>query len=276
MLKTYILMALACAAPSFAQQRFDSADAAVQAVIDAAGSHDTAKLSAILGPKASAILTSGNPSQDKAEQSEFAQLAGAKHQVTFDLRDSNRAILLIGDLDWPFPVPLIHANGKWSFDPSQTKVEMDARLVGTHELDAIEICAGYVEAQHKYASQAPDKDGLMTYASSIASGAFPREFQEAVWDAQKRPVKPYHGYYFRMLTAQGTHARGGEHNYLVKDKLVGGFALLAWPAQYGVTGIHTFMVNQDGVIYQKDLGPQSAAESAVKRFDPDPTWSRVD
>jgi hypothetical protein len=198
-------------------------------------------------------------------------------------------ILSIGDQDWPFPVPIVRVNGKWSFDASESKVEMQARRIGTDELDAIEICAGYVEAQQRYASQARDKDGMLRYASHMSGPAdglsvkmdgaplVPEGLAEATWEGAKKPAKPYHGYYFRILAAQGPNARGGAHNYMVKDKLVGGFGLVAWPAEYGVTGIHTFMVNQDGIIYQKDIAPAPGALSiSITRYDPDPSWSLVD
>ena len=280
------------ALPCRAQQRFDSAEAAAQAVIDAADKHDNAQLSTIFGPQGGAILTSGNPQQDRAEQTEFSRLARAKYHLIPDGRNPNRMILSIGDEDWPFPVPLVRANGTWSFDPSETRVEMQARRIGTNELDAIEICAVYVEAQRKYASEDRDKDGVLKYASHMMSGAdgrdglyregtpdplVPRGLVDATWDGQKKAVKPYHGYYFRVLSEQGPHAPGGSHNYLVKNKLMGGFALVAWPAEYGVTGIHTFMVNQNGVIYQKDIAPvPGAASMPIVRYDPDPSWTPAD
>jgi hypothetical protein len=281
----YIAMAFALAAPVFAQQQFDSADAAAQALIDAAGQHDHARLSTILGPRGTALLTSGNPAQDTAEQAEFSKLAQEKHQLLPDARDPNRMILSIGDQDWPFPVPLVRANGKWSFDASETKTEMEARRIGAHELDAIEICAGYVEAQRKYASEDRDKDGVPEYAAHIKSALYqptgeslvPQGFAEAVWDGQSKATKPYHGYYFRVLTGQGANAPGGAHTYLAKNKMIGGFGLVAWPAEYGVTGIKTFMVNQDGVIYEKDIPPTPGAGAAtITRFDPDPSWTPVE
>lgn len=284
-LTTYVAMVFAVAAPCFAQQRFESADAAAQALIDGADKHDSARLSAIFGPLGNAILTSGNHNQDMAEQSEFSRLARAKHQLVADLRNSNRVILSIGDEDWPFPVPIVRAEGKWSFDASEAKVEMQARRIGTHELDAIEICAGYVEAQQKYASEDHDKDGVLKYASHMMatgdshdglSPLVPQGLVDATWDGQKNSLKPYHGYFFRILDGQGTYAPEGAHNYLVKNKLMGGFGLVAWPAQYGVTGIHTFMVNQDGVIYQKDIAPLSGgAVVPITRYDPDPTWKSI-
>jgi hypothetical protein len=280
---------IAIAAPAFAQQRFDTPEAAVDAIIDAADSHDSARLTAIMGPQASGILTSGNPAQDRDEQSEFARLARAKHRLEISPMNPNRAVLAIGDEDWPFPVPLVRVNGKWSFDASETPVEMRARHIGADELDAIEICHGYVEAQKQYASEDRDKDGMLEYAPHLASSPgrhdglywesaadplIPEGFARAAWNGlRKGNAKPYHGYYFRVLDGQGPNAPGGAHNYLVKDKLIGGFGLVAWPAQYGVTGIHTFIVNQDGVVYEKDIAPDPAKPLVpITRFDPDPSW----
>jgi len=291
MLRIGFLMVLLPSA-SLAQQRFDSAGVAAGAVIEAAASHDIARLSAIFGPQGNAILTSGNPAQDRAEQSEFSKLADAKHELEPDARDANRMILSIGDENWPFPVPLVRSNGKWAFDPSEARVEMQARRIGTHELDAIEICAGYVEAQQKYASEDRDKDGLLEYALHMISAPntqnglywegsgeplVPRGFAEAVWDGQKKSAKPYHGYFFRILDGQGPNASGGAHNYTVKNKLIGGFGLVAWPALSEVTGIHTFIVNQDGVVYQKDIAPvPGGAMLPITHFDPDPSWRPVE
>jgi DUF2950 family protein len=284
---------LGWAVPSIAQERFDSADAAAKAIIDAADNHDSARLSAILGPQAKGILTSGDPARDSGEQAEFARLAHAKHRLEVASMNPNRAILSIGDEDWPFPVPIVRSNGKWSFDASQTAVEMRARRIGSDELDAIEICRGYVEAQRKYASVDRNKDGMLEYASRLMStpgdhdglyseGAndplVPEGFAKAEWDAvRKDGAKPYHGYYFRILDKQGPNAPGGAHVYGVKNKLIGGFALVAWPAEYGVTGIHTFIVNQNGVVFQKDIAPVAGKPSLqITSFDPDASWQPVD
>jgi hypothetical protein len=290
-LTTYMVTMFALSAAAFAQQAFDSPDAAAQAVIEAADKHDTARLAAIFGPQGNAILTSGNPDQDRAEQSEFSKLAREKHQLITDPRNSGRVILSIGDEDWPFPVPIVRTKEKWRFDCSQAGVEMQARRIGTNELDAIEICAGYVDAQRKYASEDHDKDGVLEYASHMMStgdrhdGLYwvgdeplvPRGLVDATWDGSKTATKPYHGYYFRIIDGQGAHAPGGAHSYRAKDKLMGGFGLVAWPAEYGVSGIHTFMVNQSGVIYQKDATPAQGGTTAnLTRYDPDPSWSPVD
>ncbi len=275
-----------------AQERFDSADAAVDAVIDATAKHDSARLAAIFGPRGSVVLTSGDPAQDRAEQSEFSKLAAAKHKLEPYPRNPDRMVLSIGDNGWPFPIPLVRSNGKWAFDPSETRMEMQARRIGTDELDAIEICAGYTEAQRQYATEDRDKDGLLEYALHVMSAPnshnglywegpgeplVPHGFAEAVWDGEKRGAKPYHGYFFRILTGQGPYAPGGAHDWVAKSKLIGGFGLVAWPAQYGVTGIHTFIVSQHGVIYQKDITPPpGGAAPPITRFDPEPSWRPVD
>ena len=286
-------MTIACAVPSIAQERFDTAEAAAQAVIDAVDQHDSARLSVLFGPRAKGVLTSGDPAQDRAEQSEFARLARAKHRLEVSPMNPDRAVLAIGEEDWPFPVPIVRANGKWSFDASETPVEMRARRIGTDELDAIDICHWYVEAQQKYASEDRDQDGMLEYAPRIMSspgrhdglyweGAgeplVPQGLARAAWDGVRRgQAKPYHGYYFRVLVGQGSNAPGGTHNYMVKNKLIGGFGLVAWPAEYGVTGIHTFIVNQAGVVYQKDMEPvPGAALPVITRFDPDHSWEPVE
>jgi hypothetical protein len=284
-LTTYVAMVFALTTPVFAQQRFDSVDAAAQALIDGAEQHDSARLAAIFGPRGTSLLNSGNAAQDWAEQSEFSHLASTKHQLIIDPRNSNRVILSIGDKDWPFPVPIVRSDGKWSFDASEARMEMEARRIGAHELDAIEICAGYVDAQQKYASENHDTDGVFQYASHMTGAAdgrgglvplVPKGLADATWDGQKNALTPYHGYFFRILDGQGPHARGGAHNFRVKNKLIGGFGLVAWPAHYGVTGILTFIVNQDGEIYQKDIAPlPGAAPIPITRYDPDPTWKSV-
>ena len=265
----------------------------MQAVIDAADNHDSARLSAIFGPRGKDVLTSGDAAQDRAEQTEFARLARARHRLEIPPMNPNRVVLAIGDEDWPFPVPIVRTNGRWSFDASETPVEMRARRIGADELDAIEICYGYVEAQRKFAAEDRDKDGMFEYAPRLMStlgrhdglyweGAsdplVPEGFARAAWDgASKGGAKPYHGYYFRVLEGQGSNAPGGAHNYFVKNKLIGGFGLVAWPAEYGVTGIHTFIVNQNGAVYQKDIAPVPGKPPLpITRFDPDHSWEPVD
>jgi hypothetical protein len=288
----YSAIAVASAAPSLAQERFDSPEAAAQAVIDAANSKDSGRLWAILGPQAKGVLSSGDAAQDRAEQAEFATLARTKHRLEVCPLDANRVVLAIGDADWPFPVPIVRSNGKWTFDTAQTAVEMRARKIGADEIDVIEICKGYVEAQQKYATEDRDKDGILEYAPRLMStpgqhdGLYwegtseplvPEGLAQAAWDGQNTGAKPYHGYYFRILQEQGSNAPGGAHVYTVGGKMIGGFALVAWPAEYGVTGIHTFIVNHNGAVYEKDIEPAGDKTPApLNRFDPDDSWMRVE
>jgi hypothetical protein len=194
-------------------------------------------------------------------------------------------ILTVGEENWPFPVPLVESNGKWRFDSAEGRVEMRARRIGSDELDAIEICAGFVGAQQAYATRIRDEHGVLEYAQQIrsspgkhdglywegADALVPEGFAEAESRGAAKP-KPYHGYYFRVLKAQGPDAPGGSHNYVTKDSMIGGFALAAWPAEYGVTGIHTFIVNQDGIVYEHDMGPGAPP---LPRYNPDKSWMPV-
>lgn len=289
----FLCAALACAFPAFSQERFDSPEAASQALIDAAASHDAARLAAIMGPQAKGILTSGSATQDRNEQSEFARLAQSKRRLEISPMHPNRAILSVGEEDWPFPVPIRRTDGKWSFDASETSTEMKARHIGADELDAIEICHGYVDAQMKYAALDRNHDGMLQYAPRLISAAGKRDglywdgaadpmvsagFAHAAWEGgRKGDARPYHGYYFRILTSQGPDARGGAHNYMVKDKLLGGFGLVAWPAEYGVSGNHSFIVNQEGLVYEKDIPPVPGKPAPlITRFDPDRSWEPVE
>lgn len=273
------------AAPS--QSAFHSPQAAAQALIDAASKNDTAQLSVLFGPNARQILSSGDPAKDKAEREEFSQLAARKHELQPSTLNPNVMILTIGAEDWPFPVPILRSNGKWRFDTTQGRVEMRARRIGANELDAIEICAGYVDAQQAYSTKARDEHEMLEYAQQIKSSPGKRDglywqgsdslVPEGFAEAESRAgsaskPKPYHGYYFRVLKSQGPDAPGGQHNYLSKDSMIGGFALVAWPAEYGVTGIHTFIVNQDGIVYESDLG---AGAPTVTRYNPDQSWMSV-
>jgi hypothetical protein len=277
-----------------APKAFDSAEAATQALIDATEKDDVAALSALFGPGGKAVLTSGVAEQDKKERAEFARLARDRHELQPDPLNSAVTILAVGSEDWPFPIPIVRDKDKWYFDASRGAVEMRARRIGANELDTIEICAGYVEAQTEYAAHVRDKHGMLEYARRIAGaqGQFdrlyrgesaaplvPKAFADAEAETEKggeAQPKPYHGYYFRVLQAQGPNAAGGKHNYVVKDSMIGGFGLVAWPARYGVSGVRTFIVNQDGIIYEKDLGnPRTSLSTSVSSYDPDKSWTRV-
>lgn len=259
------------AAPKVAQTMFDSPEAATQSLIDAASKNDVATLRAVLGSSAKGILTSGDPKQDEAERKEFAQIATQKHHLAQSTMNSHVMVLLIGDQDWPFPIPLLHEGEKWRFDPQRGSMEVRARQVGANELDAIQACAAYVGVEADYAAKKRSAAGTAEYAESVASSQVPKEFAQA---AGPNPSKPYHGYYFRVLKEQGPDAPGGQHPYVLGKSMIGGFALVAWPANYGVSGVHTFIVNQSGVVYEKDRGTRSATPPAS--FDPDRGWTPVD
>lgn len=276
------------AAPVIQPENFESPEAAVNALIDAASKGDNQTLTTILGSRSRKVLTSGNEAQDEKERAEFAKLASTKNHIEHSSMNRNTAILLVGNEDWPFPIPLVRTGQEWHFDPERGDVEMQARRIGADELDVIEICVGYVAAQEAYAAQ--KASGAGAYAQRIMSSTggkdglyqpgkspelVPAGFAAA--DGSLPGKKPYHGYYFRVLTGQGSSAPGGAHRYLAGNVMLGGFGLVAWPAEYGVTGIHTFVVNQDGQVFEKDLGARTAAaEASITRYDPDDSWTPVD
>ena len=240
-----------------------------------------------LGPDSDGITTTGDPVQDKNRLEDFKRRVREKVVFEPDEWDLNRQILLIGKEDWPFAVPLLRKDGRWYFDIEEGKIEIRNRIIGGNELDAMQICRGYVEAQEEYASQDRNGNGLREYAGRIISQ--PGKKDGLYWPGDDSPIaepvakaiaegytdktKPYHGYFYKILTGQGPNAEGGAWDYLVRGLMIGGYALVAWPAEYGLSGIKTFLVNQDGVVYEKDLGPKTGAlASAMKRFDPDRTW----
>jgi Protein of unknown function (DUF2950) len=225
----------------------------------------------VLGSSAKGILTSGDPQQDVAERAEFAKIAGEKHKLERSTMNSHIMVLVIGDQEWPFPIPLLHEGDHWRWDPERGAVEVQARMIGANELDAIQACAAYVGAQQAYAAKKRSAAGTLEYAETVANSPVPKQFAEA---SGQNPTKPYHGYYFRVLKEQGPDAPGGQHTYMMGKAMIGGFALVAWPAQYGVTGVHTFVVNQGGVVYEKDRGARTATPPPT--YDPGPTWKPVE
>jgi len=290
---TLSVSTLSAQAQTPALKAFDSPEAAAEAAIGAAEKNDVAELKAIFGANSKAILTSGDPKQDQQERAEFAKMAREKHGIEKDPMNLHRVILDVGPEDWPFPVPIVEDGGKWSFNPEQGELEVHARRIGANELDTIETMAGLVEAQMQYAAADRDGDGILEYAEYLTSspgkmdGLYSEKsaifgVQPALAAAEVRPGKvtsvPYHGYYYKVLAAQGPNAEGGAHKYVVDGKhMMAGFAVVAWPAEYGVTGIHTFLVNRDGVVFEKDLGkPASNLATSVKMYDPDKSWHRVD
>ena len=290
-----LTIAVLNAAPQSGQQTFATPREAAQAIIDAADHNDTAALLKLFGGGGKNIVESGDPAEDKASRAEFARLSRQKLQVSQDPSNPDRAILLIGSQDWPFPVPLVRQSGRWYFDSAAGRIEILAHRVGENEVNAVEVCRGYVEAQMEYAARDRNGDGVLQYAQRIVSspgkqdglytqGAteslVPKAFANAALaDAAQggRKLDRYHGYYFAILKAQGPDAPAGALNYVVKGKMIGGFALVAWPAEYGVSGVKTFIVNHRGIVYEKDLGPNTAASARhMTRFNPDKSWKPVE
>lgn len=288
------LITLAAALSLPGQQAFPTPQAAAQALVDAAAQNDTAALLKLLGPGGKDIVQSGDAADDKTAREEFAAHARTRLQVEADRDNSNRATIIVGDRSWPFPVPLKRRSGQWSFDAASGRVEILARRVGRNELAAVDVCRAYVEAQMEYASRDRDANGMLEYAQHIIStpgkkdGLYyegesetlvPKSFADAaavlLLGKGKQPV-PYHGYFFHILKAQGPDAPGGAMDYVVKGSMIGGFAMIAWPAEYGVSGVQTLIVNHQGVVYDKDLGPQTATLARqTTLFNPNKTWKPV-
>lgn len=294
-----IMFVLVVATAAFGQTRriagksFASADAAVEALIAAAETYDTNALLELLGPNSRDIIQTGEAVRDRETSMEFAKLARAKKNIALDKR-SSRAFLEVGDDGYPFPVPIIKQGTKWGFDTDAGRQEILYRRVGRNELDAIQIARGYVEAQHEYALTKHDGAQVNQYAQRIIST--PGKQDGLAWqnadgswggtvgeNAAKEIEKtytgvkaPYHGYYFKILKGQGAAAPLGAMDFVVKGAMIGGFALIAYPSVYGVTGVKTFMVSHDGVVYEKDLGPDtSTAAPAIELFNPDKSWSPI-
>jgi hypothetical protein len=286
--------ALLHAAPQAAQQTFATPQEAAQALVAAAEHNDTAALLKVLGPGSKDIVESGDPAEDKNSRAEFVERAHAKTDVEIGPGNPDRAVLVVGQNDWPFPVPLSRQDGRWHFDAVRGRTEILARRIGRNELAAIEVSRGFVEAQMQYAARDRNADGTLQYAPKIiatagkkdglywegeADNLVPKAFADAaaaMFAQGKKPV-PYHGYYFHILKAQGPDAAGGAMDYVVKGKMIGGFAMVAFPAEYGVSGVQTFLVNHRGLVYEKDLGSATGTLARqMVRFNPDKTWKAVE
>ena len=274
---------------------FATAQQAADAIIDAAEKFDETALLGILGPEGKEIINSGEPARDRERAAAFAAKAREKQAVAFDKGNPNRATLSVGPEYWPFPVPIVRTAGKWSFDTRAGKHEILLRRIGENELNAIALCRGYVEAQHEYAlvprkgydvnqyaqriiSSPGKQDGLAWQnADGTWGGPIGENVAKAIERGYTQRTEPYNGYYFKILKGQGPAAPLGQLDFVVKNVMIGGFALIAAPAQYRVTGVKTFMVSHDGVVYQKDLGPNTLEiAKTLERFNPDGTWTPVE
>ena len=282
-------------APAFAQEKFTTPDAAVDALVSAARSGDAKAIVSVLGPDGNAVVSSGDPVADSNTREKFVAAYDTKHAI--EPEGDGTQTLIMGDDDWPFPIPLINKADQWQFDTGAGLDEILRRRVGRNELSAIQVAGAYVQAQNEYAELDPAGLGRGVYAQQIVShkgkkdglywptaeGQTPSPLGELAAQASAEGYKtgkgpiPYHGYYYRVLTRQGTGAPGGAYDYLVKGKMRGGFALLAFPAEYGNSGVMTFMVNHDGAVFEKDLGPKTAKLARkIESFAPDQTWAKVD
>jgi len=283
----------AAAASQPKQKEFDTPKQAADSLVQAAEAFDVPALKEILGPDGEDLITSEDPVQDKNRAAEFAAKAKEKNSIEVDPKNPNRATLLVGNDDWPVPIPIVKRKGKWYFDTKAGRDEVLRRRIGTNELDAIEICRGFVEAQKDYAEEKHDDSQVNQYAQRIIStpgkhdglawqnpdgtwgGPVGEEVAKALEQGYSNSDRsqPYHGYYFKVLKGQGPAAPLGQIDFVVKGAMIGGFALAAAPAQYRVTGVQTFIVSHDGTVYEKDLGPDTLkAFQSMDRFNPDKTW----
>jgi hypothetical protein len=278
-----------------APEGFDTAQEAADALVKAAESFDTAALVRIFGQTGADLVLTDEIAYDRKRAADFAEKAREKKAVSIERKNSNRAFLLVGDEDWPFPVPIVKKAGKWSFDADAGRQELLYRRIGANELDAIQICHGYVEAQQEYALEKREGYQVNQYAQRIIStpgkqdgltwknpdgtwgGPIGEKIAEVIAQGYSGDQDPYHGYYFKVLKGQGPSAPLGQLDYVIEGVMIGGFALVAAPAAYRVTGVKTFMVSQDGVVYQKDLGPATLDEfKKMERFNPDKSWTPVE
>ena len=273
------------------QKTFASAQAAADAFVQAADSWDVAALSQILGPHGEDLISSEDPVRDKNIAAQFSVKSREKTSVSVDPKNSDRAILVVGNDDWPMPIPIVKSNGAWLFDTKAGRQEMLYRRIGSNELDAIQICRGYVEAQHEYALEKHDNSEVNQYAQRVIStpgkhdglvwrnpdGSLGGPISEGIADALQQgytdKAKPYHGYFFKILKGQGPAAPLGKMDFVVEGAMIGGFALAAAPADYRVTGVKTFIVSYEGVVYEKDLGPDTLKIfKEMELYNPDKSW----
>ncbi len=278
-----------------APKAFATPKQASEALIQATATFDLPALKEILGPDGEDLVSSEDPVRDKNIAAAFATKAREKNQITVDPKDSGRAILSVGNDEWPLPIPLVKKEGKWSFDTKAGREEVLFRRIGANELDVIQLCRGYVEAQNEYALEKHDNAEVNQYAQKIIStpgkhdglawqnsdgtwgGPVGEGIAKALAQGYTDRSQPYHGYYFKILKGQGPAAPLGKIDFMVNGAMIGGFALAAAPAEYRVTGVKTFLVSYEGVVYQKDLGPDSLKIfKDMELYNPDKTWDRTD
>jgi len=283
------------AASQPAQQQFNTPKEAADSLVQAAASFDVAAVKEVLGPDATDIVSSEDQVADKNRAAAFAEKAKEKMTVGIDPKNPNQAIVTVGNDDFPLPIPIVKKNGKWMFDTKVGRQEILNRRIGSNELDAIAICRGFVEAQQQYAQEKHDDSKVNQYAQKIIStegkhdglawknadgtwgGPVGEGVARAIAQGYSHKEEPFRGYYFKVLKGQGPAAPLGQMDFVVDNAMIGGFALAAAPAQYRVTGVKTFIVGPNGVVYEKDLGPDTLKTfQAMDRYNPDKTWHATD
>ena len=290
------IAALLCTAVSVAsaQQAFKTPDEAAAALVSAAKAGDAKAVVSVLGPDGADIASSGDEVADATTRQKFVAAYDAKHQIAME--GDNKAVMVVGPDDYPIPLPLVRKDGMWRFDAAAARDEILARRIGKNELDAIQASLAYVDAQNEYAEKDRTGAGVNTYAQRIISqpgkkdglywpasqGEDASPLGELVAEATTQGYRvgggrtPFHGYYFKILTSQGPAAPGGEMDYVVRGKMIGGYALVAYPAEYKNSGVMTFIVNHTGNVFEKDLGPNTAKlAERMTSFNPDKTWKQV-
>lgn len=277
------------------QKQFNTPKEAADSLVQAAESFDVNTLKEILGPESSDVVSSKDPVEDKNRAMVFVAKAKEKMSIGTDAKNSNRAIVTVGNDDFPLPIPIVKQKGKWVFDMKSGRQEILNRRIGTNELDAIAICRGFVEAQNEYAQEKHDDSKVNQYAQRIIStpgkhdglawqnpdgtwgGPVGEGIARALEQGYTKKGEPFHGYYFKVLKGQGPAAPKGEMDFVVEGAMIGGFALAAAPAQYRVTGVKTFQIGPSGVLYEKDLGPDTLKTfETMDKYNPDKTWKPTD
>jgi hypothetical protein len=284
---------LATAADARTQQSYKTADAAAAALVSAVKANSDKLMLSILGAEGAQVISSGDATEDARVRNQFVAAYETKHSIK---QEGDKATLIVGEKDFPFPIPLVRTRGAWTFDTVAGREEVLVRRIGRNELDAIQASLAYYDAQNEYAEKDRTGSGIRTYAQRIASQPGKKDglYWPTAQGGEESPLgalvanaasdgykvgegrAPFHGYYYKILTRQGAAAKGGELDYVVNGKMIGGFALVAWPASYGVSGIKTFVVSHNGVVYEKDLGPRTARiAERMASFDPGAGWETV-
>jgi hypothetical protein len=285
-----IFCAVLVGGQSIEQISFPTPEAATTALVSAVRGSQTERAYAILGPEMKEALSGRDKQLAKFERDLFLMAADRKVKIVRDDTNKDRAIAYFGEQEWPFPAPLVMKNGKWVFDSAAGRQEMEDRTIGRQELEAIAACVAYVDAQFEYFTTDWNDDGVLQFAQSLISK--PGKKNGLYWrNDHGEPMSPlgpffvptkddpksYGGYSYKILTRQGAAARGGQRDYMVDGRLLMGFALVAWPVDYGRSGVSTFVVNQLGQVFERDLGPQTAElAKEIQEFNPDSSWTKID